>query len=340
MTDRKPLMGIQVYNFDVPAPDGELVELVPQLGIEFTLAPLNWGNVETQPGVFDWSAIDWWEGLEKALGSVPERIWTIYPLHMNERGALPPDLVKEPLDSKLFLDRWAAFIRASAERIGWGEGSLIMIGNEVDTFFQSHPEEVAAANTFLEKSVDIVHDIVPGSRVMHTINPVNLKDERIREFTERINQHTDVVGYNWYDIRDNFRVDQLSDLRALVAEWVASCNGKQMVISEIGIPTGQEGGSSDEMQAERVRELFDVVDSYPRDQVLGAIWLGLDDWPVETLREWVKHQFPGFAGDGAFLSFLVTLGLRRNDKTPKAGFVAWEERARSTGRARAVPAGR
>ena len=85
----RPLIGIQVYNFDVPAPDGELLDLIPRLGIEFTLAPHNWGNVETAPGKFDFSAVDWWDRLGTSLGGLPERIWTIYPLHMNERGAMP-----------------------------------------------------------------------------------------------------------------------------------------------------------------------------------------------------------------------------------------------------------
>ena len=48
---------------------------------------------------------------------------------------------------------------------------------------------------------------------------------------------------------------------------------KPLVIKEISLPTGASLRSNDQMQAQRVHQLFDVLAGYSRAEIEGAIWL-------------------------------------------------------------------
>jgi hypothetical protein len=101
----RPLLGVQLCT-QIHDPQGRDASIVAPLRDELTLSPLQWGHTEPTPGARDWSNVTWWDELDRGLW--PERIWTIYIAHMNERGALPSDLVNEPFDSQTFCSRFEA----------------------------------------------------------------------------------------------------------------------------------------------------------------------------------------------------------------------------------------
>ena len=323
----KPLIGIQMYNFTERVPLDAISAVHADLRNEITFAPLNWGSVETSPGEYQWEAMDWWAEVARAI-ELPRRIWTLYPVHMNERGPLPPDLQDAPFDSQEMIDRFDAFVAEASRRGGWNEDqTMVMVGNEIDSWAKSYPDEVDAYVAFSNAAADSIRRHAPNARVVNSLTGDVLDDPNTRELVGRLNESTDLVALQWYDLREDFTVRQLSDLKEMVERMRSVSGDKPLLISEIGLPTGAGCVSSEEMQADRVRELFSVLDTYSRDEIEGAVWLGLDDWPVEPLRDWVAHQFPVLIGNEPFLSFLTSLGLRDVEQRPKAGYLAWTEEA-------------
>lgn len=327
MNDR-PLIGVQLYNFDAPVPLDALPEVVDTLRIELSFAPLHWGSVETEPGRFDWSALERWERAAEILGPrMPRLIWTIYPVHMNERGPLPPDLTGEPFDSPRMAERFDAFIAEAATRAGWGDQSIVMVGNEIDMWYDGHKDELDAWLAFSESAASSIHRHAPGALVSNSLTHDALVWRGGPDLIRAVNQSSDIVAFQWYDLDRDLRVRELHSLEDVVQQWAAVADGKPLLLSEIGMATGAPMGSSDDFQVRRVEELFDVLARRTRSEMLGAVWLGLDDWDVEQLRQWIVGQFPSMAGDDSFLSYLTTLGLRTYDGTPKPGYHAWVGRA-------------
>jgi hypothetical protein len=321
-----------MYNFTARVPLDEIAAVQTDLNNQITFAPLAWGGVERTPGEYDWEPMEWWAKVAEVVPALPDRIWTIYPVHMNERGSLPPDLQDAAFDSREMIDRFDAFVKEAAPRGQWNDGrTIVMVGNEIDSWAKTYPDEVDAYVTFSNEAAEAIRRHAPTARVVNSLTADVLDDPATRGLAERMNEATDLIALQWYDLRPDFCVRKLTDLAGLVEQMLAVAGDKPLLISEIGLPTGAGCESSDDLQAERVRELFDVLSRYDRSEIEGAVWLGLDDWPVQPLEEYVAQQFPMFVGNVPFLSFLTSLGLRDVDKRPKAAYEAWKEAAAAAG---------
>lgn len=329
MTTTRPLAGIQLYNFDVPVPLDHVGDVVRDLSVEVTFAPLNWGSVERDAGVFDWGPLEWWDLVAERVDEMPSLIWTLYPVHMNERGPLPADLRKEAFDAPQMIERFDAFVAEAARRAGWGAHSIVMVGNEIDMWADAYPHEVESWLTFSDAAATSIRTNAPGARVVNSLTNDAVVHGRGggQDFIDAINRSADLVAFQWYDHDPDLRIRELSNLDEVVDRWVKAASGKPVLISEIGLATGAGMGSSEQLQVQRIEELFDLLAARPASEIAGAIWLGLDDWDPERLRQWIRHQFPTMDGYEPFHSFLTTLGLRTYDGTPKPGYDTWARRA-------------
>jgi hypothetical protein len=322
----KPRIGIQLSNFDRRVGLDEMPLVHSELQNQITFAPLWWGEVEKAPGEYDWEAMDWWAGVDGVLPSLPQRIWTIYPVHMNERGVLPPDLQDAPFDRPDMLDRFESFVAEAARRGGWNDGdTVVMLGNELDMWAARYPEEVPAFVRFVNEGADAIRRHAPEARVVNSLTLGVLDEPGGADLVKAVNENADLLALQWYDLRPDFTIRRLSDLGREVDRMLAIAAGRPLLISEIGLPTHGTCLSSERLQAERVAELFAVLDGYGRHEIEGAVWLGLDDWPVEVLEPYVAQQFPELVGNAEFLCFLTSLGLRDRDGNPKEGYRAWKD---------------
>jgi hypothetical protein len=328
---QRPLTGVQIYNFDVTDPfgAGRIASLIDELAIEMTVAPLWWGRTETAPRSYDWSALDWWRALSDVLPQMPRRIWCLFPVHMNERGPLPPDLQEMPFDSAEMLERFEAFVDAAASQGAWqAEGDIVVVGNEIDTWAQSYPAEVDAFLTFSDAAAAALRRGTPGVRVVNTCTADALNAPGGPDLVRELNRSMDLVAFQWYDNGPDGGVRGLTEMSSVMKQWLHAAAGKPVLLSEIGLPSSPDAGSSEEMQVQRVEEIFDVVQSLSREECEGVVWLAVNDWDRERMREWVAKQFPIFDGAQTFLGFLTSLGLRRADGTAKPAYDAWARLAR------------
>lgn len=325
------LAGIQVDRGSAPT----AARQVRELSVEITCGDLEWGAFETKKGETHWPQVPYWEELSKDLGVLPVVNLLAFPIHMNERGPLPEDLKDTPLGSAEMIARWEAFVADAYSRLGrFFDAPIITIGNEVDIFVDSHPDERDGAIAFLDAAAQAVTRRWPGARPVNTCTYDVLAKPGGRELLEALNRHTALVSFTWYDLGPGIQVGTGSSLAEVVAEIGAAGGDKPLYLQEISLPTGAACGGSEERQAARVHELFDLLGETPRSQLEGAVWLTIDDWPRAAMEAYIGTQFSMLDGNAAFLDYLSTLGLRAEGGRPKPSYRAWVERAAALAAAR------
>ncbi len=103
--------------------------------------------------------------------------------------------------------------------------------------------------------------------------------------------------------------------------------GKQLFFYQLGYPSSPVLGSSEEKQAQFIREVFKAWDAHASQiQMIDFTWL--HDVPPESVKEFV--EFYGLS-DRNFQEFLATLGLRTYDGKDKKAFIVLQEEARARG---------
>lgn len=319
---KKPLVGIQIHPLDPEA----IARLQAELGCQYAIAPAWWGDVEIGGDRWDWSLIDWWGQLARHWhGPLPQRLWTLYVVHMNDLGPLPEDLVGVPLDDERVLTRFDAYVRALASHVDFSsqDQPVVVIGNEVDLLVGSRPDVAEQFLRALPSMAAAVRRHIPNARVANSVTFDSARTPGGRRLFDRLLESSDVVTFTFYDWDDNHETVTPSDLAAIIEEMVAIADGTPLVIKEIGLATGAALGSTQENQAGRIRELVRILEAYDRDTLIGAIWLGLDDWDESRMRAFIADQFPDLVGNEGFFQFLTTLGIRTADGRPKLGWEVW-----------------
>lgn len=326
MTQR-PLAGIQTDNNDPIA----AAKQIRDLSLQTTTLHLSWGSIETEPGKFDFGKLEHSQGIRRELGDdMPLPVWFVFPVHMNHRGEIPQDLYEVALDSDEMIDRWERFVAETAPRAKWDEdGALVVIGNEIDIFCDNHPQEREAVTTFLDKAAQIVAKHAPNAKPINTCTYDGFDKPNGEQLIRELNRNTGVASYTWYDLSPAMTVNNPpTPIGESLDRMVALSDGKPVLLQEISMPTGPGCLGDEALQEKRVHELFDALEARNRDQVIAAIWLTIIDWPRSLMTEYVGQQFGAeLVENAAFFDFITTLGMVREDGTPKPAAHAWIERA-------------
>lgn len=324
----RPLVGVQLDSLaglTEPKTLEQQARQVDELGIEITTFGTAWGSIEKDDGIWDWARLEPWLYLRDNTERAPVPVFLLFPIHMNERGDWPADLKGEPLDSPKLLDRWRAFIETFAERSGMDEANAIVtVGNEIDWFIGVHPEEAMAAIQFLDAAAQIVGEVAPNSRPINTLQYSVLDQPWAADVVGALNAHTALCSFTWYDLSPTITgMVPPTPLQVALDKMVAAANGKPVFIQEISMPTKPLCGTTEADQVARVDELFEVLGGADPSVVAGAVWLTIEDWPVWAMQQYVSHQFKDMDGDDTFLQYLTSLGIKREDGSPKPAFDRW-----------------
>src|SRR3954452_2890739 len=139
--------------------------LADQLDVGITLVPLWWDRVERRDGSLTWTQGEHWRALSRTVARPPVPIWALYPIHMDGRDNMPRSLKRLSLDSPQIAERFESFVAGASKAAGWTDGSpIVLIGNEVDSYTNAHPDEADATISFLQQAADIVHRYAPSAR--------------------------------------------------------------------------------------------------------------------------------------------------------------------------------
>lgn len=119
-----------------------------------------------------------------------------------------------------------------------------------------------------------------------------------------LNESTDLILVTYYPLMSNFKVKDPTTVRDDFRALAQLYEERVIHFSEAGYPTSALLSSSEEKQAQFVREVFRAWDIYA-DQIHLISFVWLSDVSAAEVEEWERYY--GFQ-DRHFAEFLGTLG--------------------------------
>ena len=271
-----------------------------------------WNEIEQVQGVYDTEEIQF---LVKATAPLS----IAFNLRVLTAGVrnMPGAYQQLAWDSPQMIDRLGRVIDAIAPVLGrrvWSYG----VGNEIDTYFASRPQEIAEYARMLRQIKPRIRALHPDA--MFTASFQSEAAPQLRTLYAPIVAELDSVSFMYYPLTSDFVVRPPSvvpgDLKALVD----AAAPRPVFLQEVGYPTSALLGSSPEAQAEFVRRVFETIRELGSSRVLGATYLFQGDFP-EFVVAMVAEAY-GAPNDRRFREYIATLGLRDERDRPKP---AWNE---------------
>ena len=195
-----------------------------------------------------------------------------------------------------------------------GHISWLSLGNEVNPYLTAHPQEQAPYLRFLAHSRGTVHRLLPGVGVGVTATCTDAMQDPA--LAKRLQQGMDATVFTYYTLQG---LNPGGSLRTegdfSFMEQVAGA--RPLLLQEIGCPASPRAGSSEEIQARFVQEVFEQLDRNASTVQLAVFFMQCD------FSKSAVAVLTGYYGldQAPFAAFLGSLGLRDATGKPRK---AWD----------------
>lgn len=259
-----------------------------------------WSSLETAPGQFDLT------DLSSALAAMSQRgfkvMLNIQVINTNVKET-PSDLKGLPFSAPAMITRFQTLLNQLAPLLDERVVSL-SVGNEVDVYLASHPEEWSTYRTFYESAVEHLHTLRPGL-------PVGVcctYDGTVanRQAVIALNSKSDIWITTYYPFSNGFTVRNPTAPLTDFPDMIAMASGRPVQLQEVGYPSSRANGSSPARQAEFVRYMFAAWNN-AGDAIPQLSYFGLHDFTARQVRGFLAYYE---LSNRTFRTFLSTLGLR------------------------------
>ncbi|MCC6442577.1 MAG: hypothetical protein IT210_03855 [Armatimonadetes bacterium] len=282
----------------------------------FYISP-KWNEIEREPGKYSLDEIDFQSGLASSR-SLPQ-VCNLRVVDTNQR-AVPSDLKSCSFSDPKMRERLLALIEAVMPCLK--DAQLVLIGNEIDGYFQSRPDEMAAYKELFRAAADKVKSLKPGVKVSASLTFGNLAlaDTLLKPLLDI----SDFLAVTYYPLKPDFTYREPDAAEPDIDRMVAAAKGKPLLLQEVGYSTSALNGSSEDMQARFFENVFKSMRDHAKD-IWGAnvfLMCDLPDSLVNTLGDY--YSLPDA---GKFKSFLKTLGLFDGQGKPKKSWEVFRQQA-------------
>jgi hypothetical protein len=319
------LLGIDVSE----AADGDYdaaFDLARRAGIDFTSLTVYWDDLDLPDGFKpepDYLAIaeSYYPTRDTAIAL------TVAPIDTN-RLRVPAELASLRFDDPVVIDRFLSLLEFVDERAPELQVATLALGNEIDAALGTEEIRWAEYERFFEAVADRARAAHPEAVVGVKATYGGLTDFA-REPLQRLAHSAGAVFVTYYAIGDDFRVKSPEQVEADIDRLLELYPGLPVYFLEMGCPSGEGLGSSEQVQADFVRAVFRAWDRHAdRIRAVNFTWL-TDASPARV------QGYGDYYGlnDAAFLEFLATIGLRTysGHGRDKAAFDALLEEASRRG---------
>lgn len=301
----------------------EAFDLAYDAGARGQMTTFHWNDLEPQVGNYDAHELESLnDAIENAISHDMTQFIGIQMINTNQRE-MPTEYAASDFDDaaviaqfKLLLDR---IVTPNVGKIKY-----LSIGNEVDAYLRAHPAEWASYKAFYDAAVEYAHTLDPDIQVGVTTTAegaLTLSDSDVRQ----LNENSDVMILTYYPI--SFAGDGTVTVRSPqspasdFADMLAFAGDKPLVLQEVGYPASTLNSSSENMQSQFIESVFSAW----RDNAENIPFLNffvLHDFTAQMCAEFTSYYgAAGLANAESFGAYLCTLGLRKDDGTPRA---AWD----------------
>lgn len=253
-------------------------------------------------------------GLNKLTSLGYELIYLNIPIITIDTRSMPADVEHLPFDDPQVIQRFRAMLDAIQGSLP-PQVRLISFGNEVDTYFKTHDTEWASYKALVEDARSYSKALRPATLVGVTTTFEGCTSTYPAEI-QALNENMDFVSLTYYPLLGNgFFPKDPGVVTEDVVQMVTASQGKPLVMQEWGYPSSTALGSSEDEQADFLTLSLEEIGKQGPSKFLLVSFFKYRDWSP-AFAETITNQSAG----QPFYEFMSSLGLKRNDGTPKKAF--------------------
>jgi hypothetical protein len=289
-------------------------------GVQMTHVYASWGQVEEE----GWINNDFLMNTIKNKGLRASVVFGI--IHTSVKGPMPMEFTS--WDDPEFIEGFSDFVIEFIDRYG-DTVEYVEIGNEVDIYFNIHPDELESYEAFYKGVYDRVKRAHPDMKVGTVFAYHELKNNGNFEVYHRLSPLGDFDAFTMYVYNLGFKFDRNpKDIYEYLKGVEELTGDRPFALEEVGWNTYQGLQGTQEDQRQAVGYFFDYLEGAP-ERLEFLTWFTLHDGTEEDCLKQAKSFIE--PGDPIlenrefmepFTDFICHLGLIQSDGTPKPG---WNE---------------
>lgn len=181
-------------------------------------------------------------------------------------------------------------------------GFAIMVANEPDNFLTPNPHLTDQVVTFVTQARRHIHQIDSKIAVGVTLSNGFDHDDDLDAVREPLPHHlaliaaSDIAAYNLYCLKVSAD-DQARSIRSRLQSRIAAADGRDIIIQELGCPSGADAGFSEEFQRHFFEQAFIAMED---TSVRVSVVFQLVDWSDATIQFYGEALKPLFEAEPAF----------------------------------------
>lgn len=224
--------------------------------------------------------------------------------------SVPNDLVNVDFDSPDMITRFSLLLdKIFTEVPSIKRVSHVLIGNEIDGYLNTNPDQIQRFKTFYSAAIQNIHELNPKVKVGTIITFSAAKNNPVLFNTYR--SMGDFICYTYYPTNEENSIpwqmrppNQVQD----DIDWmVQNADGKPIAFTEIGYTSSEDNSSSEIQQAEFVQVMFSSLKPYIDNKKIEFVYYhGMYDYPLGFCNQYAQQQ----GVDSTYLcGFMNGLGL-------------------------------
>ena len=303
------------------------IDYAHELGAETIGVTLNWGALETTPGLFDGPQTETLSLLSSLVDSGFKISLTVSPFD-GDVFSVPYDLLTSIysgavyIDDAVVVDRFNALLDHIYTTLGSDAIASLQIGQNIDLFFPSIPEAWfwALYKNFVAQTADHVKTTLqPNVKVGITATLDGLLNAPTKSILSDLNEVADFISVTYLPYDDQYYIVEPAQAMAPLTTLLAQTS-KPIHIARIGYSSSPAVGSSETKQSQFYFALIDFWD----DNAVRVPFIQMSklfDVTVNSAQADLISLTAGGLSDTAFnrlQTYVQTLGVRDNETSLEA----------------------
>lgn len=288
-------------------------------GINFMACYGKWRDIEPRKGHYNFSTLNFQVSLAEQHN---------YPISFTFQiidtvaRTFPPYLKGKPWTNSEVRNQVMALIDAMAPRFR-GRVKWFMFGNEVDSYFLKHPNQVSGFASLYAAVARRLKRLDPGIQVSTTLQFSGLS--HLNDLLKPLNSQMDFLALTYGPYNPDWTVKSPSVVPGDFQAMMHFAHGRKILLQEIAYPSSPVNKSSQTKQAEFYQQVFNELREY-HSSIIGASFMYLADLPNHTGH--ALSSYYGASGSQPFRTLLQTLGMFDAKGNPKKSWKVFLQEAR------------
>lgn len=289
-------------------------------GVTFIYYAPKWNEIETAEGKYNFKDLDFHIS-EAEQAKIPLSL-NLRTIDTNQRS-MPKDLIGLKFSDAKTQARLIKLIEVVAPRLK-NRATLIMIGNEVNSYFDSHADEISDYLQLYQAGARRTKELIPNAQtsVNFTFDLLANLNARYKSLLEA----SDFLSLTYYPANPDFTFRDPKNVAADFARMIQAAGGKKILLQEVGYASSPLNNSSEDKQAEFYTEVFEAVRRH-RDVLLAVNFLFMSDLPDSVVGGFASYY--NMKDAEKFKAFLKTLGMFNDNGKAKKSWEVFRTQAKT-----------